>query len=54
MSKFIDGLSYGWLKKTKKNNLNRFFVASCAESWLPQGNLNQPDMAFCFMWKAIS
>jgi hypothetical protein len=31
-----------------------FFVASYAESWLSQGNLNQPDVAFCFMLAAIS
>jgi hypothetical protein len=31
-----------------------FVVASYAESRLSQGNLNQPDMAFCFMSAAIS
>jgi hypothetical protein len=31
-----------------------FFVASYAESMLSQGNLNQPDVAFCFMLAAIS
>jgi hypothetical protein len=29
-------------------------VASDAESRLSQGNLNQPDVAFCFMLAAIS
>jgi hypothetical protein len=31
-----------------------FFVANYAESRLSQGNLNQPDVAFCFMSAAIS
>jgi hypothetical protein len=31
-----------------------FFVDSYAESRLPQGNLNKPDVVFCFMSAAIS